>query len=136
MASFPRHFLTIAVLATCGWSGSSAEVTSDDASTTTVPLVRLLANPELYNGKRVTVTGYYRGGFEESSLYLTRDFSSVGDISSSLWISLPDRSGQKFTNYKRGFVTVTGSFRGSSGARLGHAGGWDCAITDVSQFEA
>jgi hypothetical protein len=51
-----------------------------------VPLVRLLANPEAYDGQRVAVSGFLHAKFEDSALYLTKDDADYL-TENAIWVS-------------------------------------------------
>jgi len=48
------------------------------AISATVP--ELLASPEKYNGKRISVTGYYIGGFADSRLFANSKSAALTDL--------------------------------------------------------
>jgi hypothetical protein len=99
-------------------------------------LVRLLAHPEKYNGKRVEVIGYYHSQFEESALYLTRDDATNGNTESGLWIWVTTKGADtnKIHLVKEGFVRVAGTFTYKPRQGAGHMGLWPASIENVTFF--
>src|SRR5690349_11812742 len=60
----------------CLLLGTTQELRSDQIIADGViytSIIRLIAHPELYEGKKVQIIGHYIAGQELSSLYLTRD---------------------------------------------------------------
>jgi len=99
-------------------------------------LVRLLAHPEKYNGKRVEVIGYYHSGFEERGLYLTKDDATNLNTESGLWIGgiAKGADTNRVHSVKEGFVRVAGTFSYSSKSGAGHMGLWPAELKDITFF--
>jgi len=78
----------------------------------TVSLIRLIAFPEKYDGKRIQVRGYYVRGFEASSLYPTKEDHEMYNLPNQIRISIEGIRGDKIGGSKtfRGYVTVIGRF--------------------------
>jgi len=100
-----------------------------------VKLSNLLANPAMYNGKRVSVIGFYHHGFEISSLAV--DESAAGETGhkmQSIWRSQPSSFADKsFLNDKNNsWLRVEGVFlKGPSG----HMGLWPGEIVRLTRIE-
>src|SRR5436190_24164697 len=86
-----------------------ADVETGDGSTWT-SLIRVLANPEKYDGKRIQLTGYYSKSFESVGLFLSKADARVGNIQNAIWVTVPERSGStgQIRQLKRGYVNITG----------------------------
>lgn len=78
---------------------------------------QILSTPETYNGKSVTVKGYYVSEFENSSLWNTKKESKSNEFKKSIWIDgipksaeLLDLEGNKveFWYFRNKYVEVTG----------------------------
>jgi hypothetical protein len=54
-----------------------------------VQLAEVLANPNKYHGKRISVIGFYHGEFEGSSLSVDEKASRTRDFKRSIWRSAP-----------------------------------------------
>ncbi|MEZ5465588.1 MAG: hypothetical protein R3F22_10275 [Lysobacteraceae bacterium] len=92
-----------------------------------VSMVQLLANPERYNGKPVSVIGYYNSGFELSALYLSK-LDSDNDVNrNSVWVE-----GLGAYSADDGYAYVSGIF---SQKVTGHLNGWSAGICNVSEYE-
>jgi hypothetical protein len=86
------------------------------------PLVSVLANPEKYDGKRVTVTGFLHFQFEDSALYLSKDDGDYLNLENAIWIRYSDSPRRVWrcpqnepagldNDYFNGkYVTLTGTF--------------------------
>ena len=99
-------------------------------------LIRLLAHPEQYNGKRVQVIGYYHSELEESALYLTKDDATNLNCENGLWIGSYAKGAD--TNrvqwVREGFVRVAGTFSYSPKTGAGHMGLWPAELKDITFF--
>ena len=49
-------------------------------------LVKIIANPEIYNGKRVLFIAYLKTGFEEKGLYISADDANLLNTRQALWL--------------------------------------------------
>jgi hypothetical protein len=124
-----------AVAATCLlWSAvATASDETTMAGVTVTSMVRLLSNPQQYEGMRVQVVGYFWGGFEISGLFLTKESFTMGDTSSAIWVELPQNKTNRIVPIGKGYVRVQGTFHGNG--RSGHLGLYPAAIEDVTIFE-
>ena len=106
-----------------------------------ISIVRLLANPEKFDGSRVTISGYLHLQFEDAALYLSRSDADYLCSSNALWVEVSDsvrmfpigREGQedtvrtnKYFDFKH--VTLSGTFRS---AKHGHMGAFPGTIESV-----
>ena len=68
------------------------EELSFEFNKTIVPLVRVIANPEKYNGKLITVKGYYHSETHLSAVFLDRDSCLHLDTENSILLdkSIPN----------------------------------------------
>ena len=72
-----------------------------------VSLVRIIANPELYDGKQVVTQGYLDRRFEESCLYVGKEDWANGMYLNALWVV----ESENFVGSFGGYRFVTGVFR-------------------------
>ena len=81
-----------------------------------VSLVRLIANPEIFHGKKIAVFGFYRSGSEESAIYPSREMSLTA--ANGVWIgTLPMIT--MMEKYPEGIWSrVTGTFNAHSRGHL------------------
>lgn len=91
-----------------------------------VSLVRLIAAPGDFNGKRIIVTGFLYIGDEVAALYLTRDDARIGNRPSSVAIGTY-KKGIVFPNHS--FVRIVGTFHVEPS---GHMGLWKSGIRDIT----
>jgi hypothetical protein len=106
--------------------------------TESVSLIRLIANPERYHGKKVRVIGFARLQFEGSGVYVHEDDYRHGITRNGLWLgSFASRQGRQPTdpisikgNDK--YAIVEGTFDMNN---HGHRGMWSGAITNVTRFQ-
>jgi hypothetical protein len=103
-------------------------------------LVSVLANPEKYDGKRITVTGFLHVQFEDSGLYLSKEDADYLITENALWVrystdaKLDWRCGEKFPStlglsyFDRRYVTLSGTFNMKE---RGHMGAFSGVLEDV-----
>src|SRR6266542_1236083 len=98
-----RLVLTFAAMFACQ---SHAVDSTPEGRVTVTSLVRLLGQPEQYDGKWVQVEGYYTTGFEDYALFLTKEAAERRDLASCVWVRPPDARTDKIL--RDGFVRVIG----------------------------
>lgn len=91
------------------------QMTVDDVSVWPVSMVRLLAKPEAYDGKELSVQGFLVLQFEESNLFLSASDATYGMRENSLVITLEGNSlGFSMDEIRRRFhgkyVKIDGTF--------------------------
>jgi hypothetical protein len=103
--------------------------------------VRLLANPERFDGSRVTISGYLHLRFEDAGLYLSKVDADHLCSSNAIWVEISDSvrvfpirvPGRSDTvcirdDFDCKHVTLSGTFRM---ANHGHMGAFSGAIESV-----
>src|SRR5438105_14360632 len=60
--------------------------------TTQTSIIKLLLQPEAYDGKRVEFIGYYYSAQELSAAFLTKDAAESGNTELAIWIAPPSQS--------------------------------------------
>ena len=73
-----------------------------------VSIIRLIASPEQYDGKRVNIVGFLRLEFEGDAIYLHREDYLKGMMANAVGLILPDR--KAFSKYDKQYVLVEGTF--------------------------
>lgn len=112
------------------FAGTASTVRSDVAGEViTVSLVRLIAAPEHYEGKRVRVKGFCHLEFEEQGLFLHREDADLMNGWNGVWLDI-DRT--KYTGLNEKFVLIEGRF---TTVHRGHLSAWSGTITDVTRAE-
>ena len=104
----------------------------EEARVPYVSIVQLIANPQLYEGKRIRIIGYLHLEFEGDAIYLHReDFEQAIPID-AIWIITP----KALTNEQREavndkYVLCTGVF---TAKRRGHMGMFSGEISDINRI--
>ena len=96
---------------------------------------QLLADPKAYDGKRISVAGFYHGEFESFAVYDCREHANFGIMESGIWVDFPDRKEKagRIQEVNDCYVRVEGIFHYTpKGA--GHLGGWASEITAITLF--
>jgi hypothetical protein len=98
----------------------------------------LLARPRHYNGKRVSVIGYYRAGTEESCLFSSREAAKRFELAHSVWVEF--RGTPDLTAIADCTARVVGKFHFNPAVSagilrtFGHNNLWSVALLDVTEF--
>lgn len=112
-----------------GLVGAKGEVIVNGTAKTSI--VRLLSHPELYDGKRIEIMGYYISGFEYSGVFLTKEAAQTANVALGIWVDVPERRTNSIDAVKANYVVVRGTFKqGASG----HGGMWQAEISPVEML--
>jgi hypothetical protein len=101
-------------------------------------LIKLIVNPDKYDGKRVAAVGCIVDEFEGTHLYITKDDADYRIFENSIWIDIPASQGKStaIQKVKRGYVYVEGTFRKAlshkPGFGKGHMGMSQGEITEIT----
>ena len=106
----------------------------DHQSARIVSLAEVLAHPDAYHGKRISVIGFYHGEFEHSSLAVDEIASRKSTYERSVWhggvSTFADRSAIKDQNDS--WLRVEGVFLRGPG---GHLGLWPGVLDRITRIE-
>jgi hypothetical protein len=99
-----------------------------------VSLVRLIATPEAFDGKRVRVFGYVRVEHEGTAVYLHREDYKHGLAKNGLWLGMNDSApaGSREAAVNNRYALIEGRF---SAKEHGHLGLWSGSIKEVTRAE-
>ena len=88
-----------------------------------VPLLRLIATPERFDGVLVRTIGFLWLEFEGDALYLHREDYENGITKQSVWLDLPSAQSAEQRRLRGNYVLVEGVFVAGRSGHLGlHAG--------------
>lgn len=96
-----------------------------------VSLVRLIARPELYDGKLVQVVGYGAFDYEGTAVYLHAQDHAHGVLANSVWLSLGEKWKGRLGAQPR-YVVVRGVFRAGNRGHMGLASG---ALENIERLD-
>ena len=91
-------------------------------------IIQLLARPEIFDGKRVIVTGFLHVAFESRGLYIRRQDFDDRLWHNGLWLGTFSESVNECQDDT--YVTLEGLFQSR---RYGHYGLWSGMITDITR---
>lgn len=115
--SFLKRNLTAITVSLCA---STITATAGD-----VTVEQLLANPRHYDGKQVSVVGYYILENEESCLFATREAAKRADFTWSIWVDFRGIADvQARPNQKARIIGKFHHMRGADPKRLRGYGQW------------
>ena len=111
---------------------------------------QILLTPKDYNGKKVTVKGYYVADFENSSLWCSKKMSESNEFEQSIWIGGTHKSANlrnlkgeevEFGYFRNRYIEVTGrlkSERDTVGTWVfghGHMNLWPAEISEIEKVK-
>jgi hypothetical protein len=99
-----------------------------------VSLVKLIANPEKYNGKTIQIIGYLNLEFEGNAVYLHKEDYEHGLTRNGFWVDFsgPIKENKKLAFSKK-YVIIVGKF---DMKRHGHMSLFGGTIKDISRLDA
>jgi hypothetical protein len=117
-----------------GRESAPAAVAAEDDRPMSVSLVRLIATPEGFDGKRVRVFGYVRVEHEGTSIYLHREDYTHRLTKNGLWLGMSDSApeGSREAAVNNRYALIEGRF---SAKETGHMGLWSGSIKEVTRAE-
>ena len=99
---------------------------------TDVTLVRLIANPEKFDGKLIRVIGFLRLEFEGNVLYLHREDYENAILGDGIWVDATPAMMKETATLNMNYVLLEGIF--SAGNR-GHMGMWSGTIKEIRRAQ-
>jgi hypothetical protein len=106
------------------------KVTGGQCPVWDVSMIKLLADPTKYDGKRVRVVGYIHFEFEGNAIYLHKDDELHLVFKNGLWVQMA--SGIPSEQCQDTYALIEGTFRAHN---FGHMELWSGAITDVTRCQ-
>jgi len=91
-------------------------------------MIDIIANPDLFDGKRIRTFGYIHFEFEGNGIYLHQEDYTRSLYVNGLWVNLAKNSSP--TGCQDRYVLVEGTFRARD---RGHMGLWSGAINDITR---
>lgn len=90
-----------------------------------VSLVKLIANPEKYNGKRIQVIGYLHLEFEGNAIYLHEEDFKRRISANSFWVEFSSKLTKKrdLNKFNDKYVIIIGTFNVNEKGHMGMFGG-------------
>ncbi len=146
MKAFPLLFALILIISSCNQTPKKEKTTYPDtlangniivlAGEYQVSLIRLIANPEKYDGKKLRVIGYLHLEFEGNGLFLHKEDYDIGISKNSIWVDVdikhPETSSlNKFSNH---YVIIEGTFDGHDNGHMGSCSGSIKKITRLDLY--
>ena len=99
-----------------------------------VSLVKLIANPEKYNGKRIQVIGYLHLEFEGNAIYLHEEDFKRRISANSFWVEFSSKLTKKrdLNKFNDKYVIIIGTFNVNEKGHMRMFGG---TLDDIVRLE-
>ncbi|MES1220987.1 MAG: hypothetical protein ABUT20_36140 [Bacteroidota bacterium] len=90
-----------------------------------VSLVKLIANPEKYDSKRIQVIGYLHLEFEGDAIYLHKEDFNHRISANSLWVNFSSKLTKKrdLSKFNNKYVIIIGTFKADEKGHMSMFGG-------------
>jgi hypothetical protein len=79
-----------------------------------VPFSRLVSRPDVFHGKRISISGYLHLGFEENAIYQHKADRKYGLHKNAFWLVLPEASQKQAGLFDDRYVVITGTFNANN----------------------
>lgn len=122
----------IAIIAGFAVLGLSATAKAADEQPIFVSLIRLIAAPQEYAGKRVAITGFLHIEFEGDGIYLHRDDYEHSQSKNGLWVAVSGESAKQLRAATDRYVLLEGTFNPDL---HGHLGLWSGTIAQITRVQ-
>ena len=116
----------------CTVVGVVSPLLAQDPRDKLVSLVQLIANPTVFDEKRVTLKGYVVLEFENQHMYLSEADAKHGITRNSVWLDVSDAIYAKRAQFHGRYVIVEGTF---NARRRGHLGMSSGEIGNIVRFD-
>ena len=102
-----------------------------------IPLIRLISNPEKYQGKTIQIKGYLNLEFEGNAIYFHQEDYVRSLTENSLWVEFSkDIIDKKNINeFSKKYVIIVGTFQMNSRGHMGIFGGTMKNITRLDYWD-
>lgn len=99
-----------------------------------ISLIKLIANPEKYDGKVIQVRGYLNLEFEGNAIYLHKEDYSKALTDNGFWVNFSKEIAEKknLNDYSKKYVIIVGTFDMKS---LGHMGLFGGTIKNITRLD-
>jgi len=124
-----RHIVVVMLLFV---SLSSSKANTPPASPAVVSVIQLIATPEKFDGKLISVIGFLRLEHEGYLLYLSKnDYDNVV-LANALWVDATEDMGKNREKLELRYVKLVGTFRAGHEKRNLYSPG---GITDIKNCQ-
>lgn len=94
-------------------------------------MIELIANPDKFDGRLISVTGYLRVQFEGDALYLHQEDYLHGLTKNSLWIERSDEVVEQLESLDSNYIVIAGLFNAKN---RGHMNMHSGSIRHIGKF--
>lgn len=126
----------VLILTACGHGSRTADNQTnevEESAGTITSLVKLIATPDKFHGRPITVTGFMNVEFEGNVIYIHKEDYENGLYPNGLWINLTDAQEKEIDslNLNKNYVLIEGTFNADG---HGHLGLWSGEIDKIERI--
>jgi len=97
-----------------------------------ISIIKLIANPTLYDKRTVQIKGFVNIEFENNAIFLNKEDCENGIDKNGIWIQISKDNINKLSNFNKKYVRLEGIFDMTNN---GHDGNFSGAITKIVKME-
>ena len=97
-----------------------------------VSLIRLIANPEKYENRKIQVIGFLNLQFEGNAIYINESDFETGSTKNAIWVAIPDSIKTRMEKYNEQTVLLEGTF---DMIHLGHGQNYGGTIRKITRID-
>ena len=112
----------------CGFLISSASIAGQFEH---VSMIKVIANPEDFQGKEIQLSGYLKLGHEHNVLYFDKEHAIWAMGKNAVWLDLKKEQLEKWSKHKDSYVYVRGIFYAVDGM---YFGGYELELKNISRI--
>jgi len=96
-----------------------------------VSMIKVIANPEDFQGKEIQLSGYLKLGHEHNVLYFDKEHAYWVMGENAVWLDLKKEQLEKWSKHKDSYVYVRGIFNTVDGM---YFGGYELELKNISRI--
>ena len=134
MKSFLRingHILSLLFLLLC-FTSTAQSVKNDQVDYQDVSLIKLIANPERYDGKAVRVIGFLNLEFEGDALYIHKEDFLAAISQNAIWVHINQSKLKNAAKCNKKYVIIEAVFDANNTGHMGMFGG---ALKNITRLD-
>lgn len=114
MGKFRKAVVVTCLFCACALNGQESQLPIQ------LSLIRIIANPDKFDSRLITVQGFLSMSREGDLLYIDESASENMISQDAIWVRRTEQMGKDHAKLNKTYVTVTGTFRADFKEQLGN----------------